>query len=91
MNKEQLSRVLCLFSCLFYLMGNKKNKETLSRFKSILDFPDATVGNINTSSHPQLCITVCIPTLVSGNSSAHNFFSGNPYGISSNWKARLGT
>jgi hypothetical protein len=44
MNKEQLSRVLCLFSCLFYLMGNKKNKETLSRFKSILDFPDAPPG-----------------------------------------------
>jgi WD40 repeat protein len=40
MNKEQLSRVLCLFSCLSYLMGNKENKETLSRFKSILDFPD---------------------------------------------------
>jgi hypothetical protein len=41
MNKEQLSTVLCLFSYLFYLMGNKNNKETLSRFTSILDFPDA--------------------------------------------------
>jgi hypothetical protein len=41
MNKECLSKVLCLFSCLFSLMGNKKNKETLRRkFKLILDFPD---------------------------------------------------
>jgi hypothetical protein len=49
MNKECLSRVLCLFSCLFYLIGNKKNKETLRRFKLILDFPDAgqTLGTLS--------------------------------------------
>jgi hypothetical protein len=41
MNKECLSRVLCLILCLIYLMGNKKNKET-RRFKLILDFPDAS-------------------------------------------------
>jgi hypothetical protein len=41
MNKDLcLSRVFCLFSGLFYLIGNKKNKETLRRFKLILDFPD---------------------------------------------------
>jgi hypothetical protein len=67
MNKEQLSRVLCLFSCFLYLMGNKKNKETLSRFKSILDFPDARRNDIRTACIRILdaaCVLISLAPLV---------------------------